>query len=74
MVIDLTCRFQYGISSEDRPMLIIEFGPEMAVPDIQDLSRVLERTAVKWADCRGCGNDRMCGESYSGHRDAPTIQ
>lgn len=74
MDIDLACRFQYGISSEDKPMLIIEFGPEMTIPDIRDLARVLERTAVKWANCRGCGNDRMCGESYSGHGDAPTIQ
>jgi hypothetical protein len=74
MDIDLTCRFQYGISSKDKPILVIEFGPEMTVSDIRELAGVLERTAVKWANCKGCGNGTMCGESYSGHRDAPTLQ
>ena len=47
---NLSCRMNY---TQDRPALIIEFDPmALTLSEIQALSAVLEKTAVKWLNCQ----------------------
>lgn len=69
MAIDLTCKCTYGDQGKLQS-LTIDFGEQMEMSEAKELAELLEKTAIGWANCKGCVNDRC--EKHS-DRDAPSI-
>lgn len=51
---DIRCHLDW---TEDRPNLILSFPEDMDTKLIMELSIIIEKTTMKWINCKSCEQD-----------------